>query len=315
MNKNVLHASLHRPQNTRPVQNTAYLTQLPRGKETLSTLLHRDNSRIKMVNIFEYLVSSDRKFFIPHLFVSCASMVSNSILIYALRKRKKLGVITFKLIYVLSIVDVFSGIANVIASVALELEVRTKYEITRRICTVVLYPFNVFTTLMILLIAVDRYLHMTRMNNYSSIMTHRRANILVAFCALSALFNAGIMEGSYHFDFYEWFLTALCAVGIVSIIASFILYYTALRSLTKCINNESLATQNRNIRNAEREDIQSSLLDFNLPCVNCDTELHLYALVAACTYSKLDNDGIKHIIYNFLFEFNTECCYYDLLQP
>ena len=200
------------------------------------------------------MMSVDRKFFIPHLLVSCTSMVLNFILIYALRKRKKLGVITFKLIYILSIVDVLSGIANLIASVALELEaVRTKYAITRRIYAAVLYPFNFFTTLMILLIAVDRYLHMTRMNNYSSVMTHRRANILVTFCALSALLNACIMEVSYHFDFYKWFLTALCAVGIVSIIVSFILYYTALRSLTKSINSGSLATQNRNIRNAERE--------------------------------------------------------------
>ena len=207
-----------------------------------------------MVDISEYIISVDRKFFIPHLLVACTIIASNSILIYALRKRKKLEVITFKLIYVLSIVDVFSGIGDIIANLALELaEVREKYDITRRIVNVVLYPFNVFTTLMILLIAVDRYLHMTRMNSYSSIMTHRRANILVAFCALLALFNACIIVVSYHFDFYEWFLTALCAVGIVSIIASFTLYCTALRSLTNSINSESLATQNRNIRNAERE--------------------------------------------------------------
>ena len=207
-----------------------------------------------MVDISEYLISVDRKFFIPHLLVACTIIASNSILIYALRKRKKLEVITFKLIYILSIVDVFSGIGDIIANVALELaEVRENYEITRRIVNVVLYPFNVFTTLMILLIAVDRYLHMTRMNNYRSIMTHRRANILVTFCALSALFNACIIGASYHFDFYEWFLTALCAVGILSIMVSFNLYYTALRSLTNSINSGSLATRNRNIRNAERE--------------------------------------------------------------
>lgn len=204
----------------------------------------------------KYIISVDRKFFIPQLLVACTIMASNSIFIYALRKRKKLGVITFKLIHILSIVDVFSGLADLIASVALELattKASEDYAITSRIVGIVLYPFDVFTTFMILLLAVDRYLRMTRMNNYSLIITHRTANILVTLCALSTLFNTCIMGLSHYFHFYRWFLTALCAIGIVSVAVSFILYYTALRSLAKGMNNRSLATQNRNIRNAERE--------------------------------------------------------------
>ena len=46
----------------------------------------------------EEKVSAYKMVFVPNMLVSCVNIASNSILIYALRKRNKLRIITFKLI-------------------------------------------------------------------------------------------------------------------------------------------------------------------------------------------------------------------------
>ena len=195
-----------------------------------------------------------QKFFLPNILVAVTTIVSNSILIYALRKRSKLVIITFKLIYVLSTADVLSGIAIMVGNVVLKLKASRKhYSTLIKIVRVFLYPLTAFTTLMILLIAVDRCLHMTKPHKYSRIMTHRKANILVTGTAILTVCGACIMGMSYYYNFYAEFLTTKSVVGLFSMVLVFVLYHKALRSVTSGVQNRNLATKNRNIRNVGRE--------------------------------------------------------------
>ena len=131
---------------------------------------------------------------------------------------------------------------------------RDNFTLTENIVLLIRFPLGVFTTSMILLIAVDRYLHMTRMHNYSLIMTHRRANILVLCCALLTIIDACIVGISRQiFSVFVWLVTYQCIIGLACIMVAFILYYRGLRSLTNSINNANVPIESRNTRNTGRQ--------------------------------------------------------------
>lgn len=195
-----------------------------------------------------------RQFFIPHILVACTIIAINSILIYALRKRKKLRIITYKLIYVQSIADCFTGISILIGDVVMELLSSNKDgTMALKISVGIKNPMICFGVLMILIIAVDRYLHMTRMNNYNLVMTHRKANILVICCAVFTVIYACMTRISNLYDFYAEVIITTTVIGLVCIIIIILLYYQALRSITNSVHSENLDIENRNIRNAGRE--------------------------------------------------------------
>lgn len=208
----------------------------------------------QMADNIELKIAVNRDFFILRFLVACTMIFSNSVLIYALRKRRKLKIITFKLMYILSIFDVFIGIGIIVGDVITTKASRKSFTMTENIILMIRFPLGVFTTLMILLIAVDRYLHMTRMHNYSLIMTHRRANILVLCCALLTILDASIVGISQrNFDVFVWLVTCQCTIGLACIIVVFALYYKGLRSLTNSINNGTVPVESRNTRNAGRQ--------------------------------------------------------------
>ena len=208
-----------------------------------------------MARQLEDKIAAYKIVFVPNILVSCANIVSNSILVHALRRRNKVRVITFKLIYILSISDILNAISILSGDILIEMAASRKeyYSTVKSIVNVLQYPLLAFSVLMILLTAVDRYLHMTKMNNYSQIMTHSRANKLVFYCALSAFIDACVTGASYYLNFYEEFVTFLCVFGLVCILLSFGLYYKALRSITVRVDNASFSEENRNVRNAGKE--------------------------------------------------------------
>lgn len=207
----------------------------------------------------------DRKFFIPRILAACTIILANSVLIYALRRRNKLRVITFKFIYVLSIADVINGLSVITGNVIIE-QVTTKYHKTaKNVVRAALYPLSVFTILMILLIAIDRYLHMTRIHRYSLIMTQKRANVLMLSCALISMAIVGILGSSYlNATFHAVFSTTMCVMGLACIILVMMLYYRALKSVKNSVHNSAL-TDYRNIRNAGKE--ASKAVFFILTCL------------------------------------------------
>lgn len=71
-------------------------------------------------------IAAYKMVFVPNTLVSCVNIVSNSILIYALRKMNKVTVITFKLIYIMSIADVFNGISILARDIIIEVAASRK---------------------------------------------------------------------------------------------------------------------------------------------------------------------------------------------
>lgn len=202
----------------------------------------------------QHRMHANHVFFFPQLLVAFTIIASNLLLIHTIRKTNKLKVITFKLIYVLSIADIMAGVEMITIAMMRRLNGSKDYFTrTQFLVTVGEYPLAFFTTRMILLISVDRYLHLTRMN-YSLIITHRRANILVLCNALFAVFEACILGITHnHFKFYVGFLTFVYLMCLVCIIIVIVLYHKALRSIRNRIHNGTLARENRNIRNAGRD--------------------------------------------------------------
>ena len=195
-----------------------------------------------------------RNFFIPHILVACTIIAINFLLICAIRKRRKLRVITYKLIYIQSIADCFTGVCILIGDVVMEILSSTKDgTMALKVSLGIKNPLISFGVLMILIIAIDRYLHMTRMHSYNLVMTHRKANILVICYALFAVLYACFKGISSHYDFYAELIITMTVLGLACTMIILVLYYRALRSITNHVRNETLSAENRSIRNAGKE--------------------------------------------------------------
>ena len=103
----------------------------------------------------------------------------NIFIIFALRKLKKLSNISFWLLYWLSISDLFVGLSG------FTLDLSYVSCLTRLNCYWIPYIYAVrsyftgYSARLTIIIAVDRSIRMTSLYNYNSIMTKRKANIIL----------------------------------------------------------------------------------------------------------------------------------------
>ena len=114
--------------------------------------------------------------------ISVSTIILNSFLIYAIWKRNKLKIVSYWLISCLSISDVFYGISVLITESA-EPQPPTfcSAEIACLIANISEFFFGNFSATFLLIIAIDRFIHMKYILRYHTIMTKKRAVALVCF--------------------------------------------------------------------------------------------------------------------------------------
>ena len=118
-----------------------------------------------------------KKFAIPLFLTSIACVLVNSLLIQALRSLKKLNTISFKYILLLSTSDICFGVSWIAYLCMLYPEFNKQSLMTT--AHILIHIFASFSCIMVLLIALDRYIHMRFSLRYNAIMTKRRASLLV----------------------------------------------------------------------------------------------------------------------------------------
>ena len=133
--------------------------------------------------------------------VTLLSLVTNSFLIHALRKLKKLHSISFQFICCLSISDVLTSSTQLTTSVvSLFIKDSNTFNLLKLSEQALVYLFSIFSNTMVVTITFDRYIRMKYPMRYDSIMRKRRVVPLVMLCVfLSTAFSVAFTLSSlYH---------------------------------------------------------------------------------------------------------------------
>ena len=127
-----------------------------------------------MGSTFAKIVILQTAFFILYLL----DIFCNSFLIYALWKLNKLKIRSFQFILCLSISDVLHGIFGLIEQVMIAANLQPSEDIAFFLGAGIFYFLN-FSTSMVLIIGIDRFVHMKYLNKYPRVMTKCKATFIV----------------------------------------------------------------------------------------------------------------------------------------
>lgn len=172
-------------------------------------------------------------FSIVNLVISVSNITTNSILIRTLWKLKKLNTTSYKFIFIQCISDTVVGSALLLSRIVLHSVSFTHYCNLKRYSDIICDSLCMFSGIMVILIALDRYIHMRFLNRYSAWMTRRRAALLV-ICnvALSSLAAAAQVFAHLN-NFYPLMNLVLNGIAILIISGASVAYFSAFRSLNR----------------------------------------------------------------------------------
>ena len=198
-------------------------------------------------------------------YLGCLSnILCNSFLIFALQRRKKLKIISYWLIFCLSCSDVFFGIFG-LTNQSLMLALVNDYWMCNIwiVADALEYFFGSFSITYLLIIAIDRFIHMKYSLRYQSIMTKNVARFLVCF---NVIFTVHIVtmvkllpvyQSKFlmkHLHSYLIYSLVLSLVYIVVMLSVCILYIATYCSIKRRIGNVP-DTPKQNNNNTKRSDI------------------------------------------------------------
>ncbi len=174
-----------------------------------------------------------RKYFtIPHVIIAVLNIASNSFLIHALRKRNMLRNISFKLVTVLSVSDTLVGVFLLATEIAFRmLSTRREFFILRILTILLLYSACQFSQITIFSIGVDRLIHMKYPLQYHSIVTEKRAKILIAQNLMMTVFHSIACIILFVHDVMFVFFVVISVILITTLLALSIIYFYLFKSM------------------------------------------------------------------------------------
>ena len=189
-----------------------------------------------------------------NIIVNFLSIIGNAILIWALRRTQQTNTMSFQFILIMSASDLISGLIGIVFITLILNEQYHRYCWLRLAVQFVLNIANYFSSSMVLLIALDRYLHMRYMEQYSLKFTRKRGYRLVlmtfVFSLLASLsFTLPLSKFTYNIMKTGYFFMA--CLFLMSII---MLYCKALQALKRKENQmaRSILNQNRALGKAAK---------------------------------------------------------------
>ena len=163
------------------------------------------------------------------------NILGNAFLIYALRKTGQTNTVSFKFIIIMSISDLIYGITGLFSVSLLFWKHFDSNCYLQSGAEWILNTQGSFSMMMIALIALDRYLHLSYLSRYQSIM-----NTMRGYCmALTSLFFCAIMATMYQIllNYNKETATMLLSIGvffgILTLGGILVLYCKAYKSLQR----------------------------------------------------------------------------------
>ena len=165
--------------------------------------------------------------------INILNVVGNALLIWSLRRTKQTKTISFQFIMIMSISDLACGILS-LPSLTMVLDDEYRKHCSLMLSTqAVVTACNYFSAFMVFLIALDRYLHMKYLEQYSRKFTKRRGHFLIlAFLLLAVLSSIVFILPLSHF-IYSTLVAMYFAIGMIFLISVVTLYHKALSTLKR----------------------------------------------------------------------------------
>lgn len=174
------------------------------------------------------------------------TVVSNSLLIHALRKTKQLTTITNKLILLMNISDLITGVVAYpcIAFLYFTISIfrSCKFELTIQLITLMPAYFSFW---MLMGVAVDRYLQVTKLTRYNLYMNDFRMKLIIAG-GLSLSVGTSVISTVFSSSF--WLKVCLNLSNISSVMMMFFIYtlvFKKIRTHSQTIRQVPGQKQNR----------------------------------------------------------------------
>ena len=189
-----------------------------KGKESLKTHLEAFHSTLKglMATFKPRLL-----FLVLAIAIDISNILLNILLTYTLKKLGKLRIVSYWLIFWLSVSDLLVGMTGLVCRIATL--VISAPEISP-IIYLTIYIFVHLSGFLTMVIAVDRCIHMKLLNKYTIFMTRRKSNVALVCTAVLSLCLTGL---------HDLFPLASMSFSIIGVPAFFIVYILTYFSVRK----------------------------------------------------------------------------------
>ena len=168
---------------------------------------------------------------IYNLLIAILNITGKAILLWGLGKTGQTSTISFKFIISMSISDLISGISGLTLITLYTWEHKGKSCWQALSTQFILWTCNVFSLLMIVLVAFDRYLHMKHLERYCLVATKKRGYIMAMVSFFAALSMSIVSTVPQLSNIIVILLTVNCTLLLPTLFLVFWLYYSAMREL------------------------------------------------------------------------------------
>ena len=165
--------------------------------------------------------------------ISILNISGNSILIWGLHRTRQTKTISFQFIVIMSASDLTTGVVGLISMVLVLFEQYQKYCLLRIGVLAVFTVLNVFSSLMVCLVAFDRFLHMRYLETYQFKFTKVRGYFLVIILAVLALATGVLFALPLTLVIHSILQMACSSMAAVILILTLFFYRKALSTMRR----------------------------------------------------------------------------------
>ena len=184
-----------------------------------------------------------------NLFISLSNVATNGLLSYVLWKLKKITTISYRFIFVQSMCDILVGSALMVSRLVSYRISFTQFCHLKTYADIVCDCLCMFSGIMVSLIALDRYIHMRYLNQYSIWMTQRRATMLIilngSLCLIVGIVQVLAYLGGWH-NLVLLILNCIAILLIVGTSTGYLYAYKSLHLRTKQVDFDRSLPKNTN---------------------------------------------------------------------
>ena len=177
------------------------------------------------------------------LIVAILNIATNSMLIYLMRRIRRLSHATYIFIFCICISDICIGcnqILCVILRVIMEGMDRVTTQRLALMSAFFSYLLEPLSATLLITIAMDRYMHLRYLTTYRIIMTRRRAVVTITACLVANLcFTFAVMLSIIH-GIHDIFSLILAGTYITMLSAVTVFYIRAYRSVQTRVKDSSV---------------------------------------------------------------------------
>ena len=163
--------------------------------------------------------------------IALLNITGNSLLIWGLKKTGQYKTISFQFIIVMSTSDLIAGVESLVMLTLATWEEYNKICWIRLSTQSIMATCNCFSFVMILLIALDRYLHMKYLEKYFTVFTKKRGYFLVVASLLFIAVMCFMFTLPLPYQFLRYFQYSCVLFGVPVMFGIGMLYYSAMNAI------------------------------------------------------------------------------------